>query len=225
VSAIAIGGALVLVMVGLDRIANMVVRPTPRPPDRTIEDVRGLAYADFDVPAGDRELAAWTLHPRTTPRRPVFLIAHDWKVSYGTILRLIEPLARACFEVVLFDIRGHGRNEEVPYVTVRHFRDDITAAVRHMRVRHPGRPVVLVGHSLGGAGAVLSVAEGAPVDGLVLIATPADVLAVTAEFLSDHGLPGRLIVNVCRPFFWRRVGGSPSAGAPRRRYGIGARLK
>ena len=64
---------------------------------------------------------------------------------------------------------------------------------------------------------VLAAAEGAPVAGLVLIATPADILRITAEFLSDKGVPGRLAVTVLRPFWWWRLGGSFRPYSPERR--------
>jgi len=153
------------------------------------------------------------------PGEPLVLLAHGWGASYSTVLELGEPLARAGHDVLLFDVRGHGRNEPAPYVTVRHFRDDVIAALEYARQRFPGRPLVLVGHSMGGAAAVLAAAEGAPVDGLVLIAAPADILAVTAEYLTDRGLPGSLMVTVLRPFWWRRVGGSFRPLTPSRRIG------
>ena len=214
---IALAGAALAGLYLADRLTNLFVRPTPRAPDRTIDELLDIAYQDFRIPADGHQLAAWELRPSGKPAGPVILIAHGWGASYGTNLRLGEPLARAGFEVVLFDVRGHGRNEELPYVTVRHFRDDITAAVGYMSGRFPGRPIILVGHSLGGAGSVLAVADGAPVDGLVIIAAPADVMRVTAEYLSDHGMPGRLIVTALRPFFWRRVGGTFRELTPTRR--------
>ncbi|MCA1789244.1 MAG: alpha/beta hydrolase [Thioalkalivibrio sp.] len=213
----AVAGAAVAGLFFMDRVANLFVRPKPRAPDRTIDELYDVAYQDFRIPAGGHELAAWELRPAGEPRRPVFLIAHGWGASYGTILRLGEPLARAGFEVVLFDVRGHGRNEPLPYVTVRHFRDDIDSALHYMKGRYPGRPVILVGHSLGGAGAILAVADGAPLDGLVLIAAPADVMRVTAEYLTDHGMPGRFIVTAFRPFFWRRIGSTFRELTPSRR--------
>lgn len=211
--------AAVLGVLVLDRLANLVVRPRPKPPDRTIDELEEVAYRDFRIPSGDHELAAWELRPPVGVRRPVVLIAHGWGASYGTILRLGEPLAKAGFEVVLFDIRGHGRNEELPYVTVRHFKEDVTAALEWVRIHFPDRPILLIGHSLGGAGAILALADGAPADALVLIAAPSDVMRVTAEFLSDHGLPGRLAVTVLRPFFWWRLGGTFARFTPRRRIG------
>lgn len=216
---VALAALAVAGLFAVDRLANVFVRPIPRPPDRTIDELLDVAYRDFKIPGDGHLLAAWELRPSGEPERPVFLIAHGWGASYGTILRLGEPLARAGFEVVLFDVRGHGRNEELPYVTVKHFREDITSALHFMRGRFPDRPVILVGHSMGGAGAVLAVADGAPADALALIAAPADVMRVTAEYLTDQGMPGKLIVAVFRPFFWRRVGSTFRELTPTRRIG------
>ncbi|MEX0836912.1 MAG: alpha/beta fold hydrolase, partial [Gemmatimonadota bacterium] len=212
-----IAGVAAVGLLALDRVANLVVRPRPRPPDRTIDELQEVAYRDFRIPSGVHDLAAWELRPSGEIHRPVFLVAHGWGASYGTILRLGEPLAKAGYEVVLFDVRGHGRNEELPYVTVRHFRDDVTAAVQWLRGRFPDRPLVLVGHSLGGAGAVLAVADGTKPDALVLIAAPADVMRITAEYMSDHGLPGQLIVTALRPFFWMKIGSTFRDFTPSRR--------
>jgi uncharacterized protein len=206
------GGLLVL-----DRIATKVVRPVPRRPERTVPDL-GVDHEDLRIRSGDHDLAAWLLRPsQGQPFEPLILLAHGWGASYGTVLQLAEPLADVGHEVLLFDVQGHGRNEPVPYVTVRHFRDDLMAVVRYAAKRFPDRQLVVIGHSLGGAAGVLAAADGAPIDGLVLIAAPSDVMRVTAEFLTDRGLPGGLIVTVLRPFWWRRVGGSFRPLTPSRR--------
>ncbi len=204
-------------LVALDQLANRVVRPMPCLPDRSVPDL-GIEHEDLTIPSGDHELASWLLKPEESrPGRPVVLMAHGWGASYGTVLQLAEPLVASGHEVLLFDVRGHGRNEPAPFVTVRHFRDDAMAAARYAAARFSGRPVVLVGHSLGGAAAVLAAAEGAPVDGLVLIATPSDVLRITSEYLTDKGMPGRLMVALLRPFWWRRIGGTFRPHVPARR--------
>ena len=43
------------------------------------------------------------------------------------------------------------------------------------------------------------------------------MLNITAEYLSDHGMPGGLLVTVLRPFWWRRVGGTFRPHVPARR--------
>jgi alpha-beta hydrolase superfamily lysophospholipase len=212
-----VAAAVLLLILGLDRFANRVVQPAPRPFERTVPEL-GIAHEDLLIPSGDHELAAWLLQPEhSQPHEPLILLAHGWGANYSVVLRLAEPLAAAGHEVLLFDVRGHGRSEPVPYVTVRHFRDDILSVSRYAARRFPDRQLVLVGHSLGGSAGILAAAEGAPIDGLVLVAAPSDVLRVTAEFLSDQGLPGPFLINVLRPFLWWRVGGSFRSLTPSRR--------
>ncbi len=209
--------AFALVSFGLDRFAHRVVRPAPRPFEKTVPEL-GIEHEDLLIPSGDHELAAWLLQPsQAQPYEPLILVAHGWSANYSTVLRLAEPLAAHGHDVLLFDVRGHGRSEPVPYVTVRHFRDDILAATRYAARRFPDRQLLLVGHSLGGSAGVLAAADGAPIDGLVLIAAPSDVLKVTAEFLTDQGLPGSFLTMLLRPFFWRKVGGSFRPLTPSRR--------
>ena len=224
---------LVLIVVGvaaagglyaLDRLANEVVRPVPRRPERSVGD-SGLDHEDLAIASGPHRLAAWLLRaePRSTAGAvgdgPLFVLAHGWGASYGTVLQLAEPLVRSGQDVLLFDMRGHGRNSPVPYVTVRHLRDDVQAAVRYATERFPSRPIVLVGHSFGGAASVLAAAAGAPVAALVLIATPSDIVRITAEYLTDKGMPGALMAAVLRPFWWWRLGGTFVPHSPARRIG------
>lgn len=197
----------VLLLYALDRVAQAAVRPVPREPDRTAPEL-GLPHEDIVVQHEDHVLNGWLLQPEEDQGRPLLLLAHGWGANYGVLLELAEPLLQEGFPVLLFDVRGHGANEEVPYVTVRHFRDDVMAVSRWAADRLPDRPRVLVGHSLGGAASVLAAAQGAPVNGVVTIAAPADVMEVTAEYLRDKGFPGGFMVVALRPFWWRRVRGT-----------------
>lgn len=211
--------AVALVLFALDRLAERVARPAYRPFERTVPEL-GIPHEDLRIPSGDHELAAWLLEPRhAQPSKPLLMVAHGWGANYSTVLRLAEPLAKSGHDVLLFDVRGHGRSEPVPYVTIRQFRDDVAASARWAARRFPDRQLVLVGHSMGGAAGVLAAADGSPIDGLVLIASPSDVLRVTAEFLTDQGRPGNLLVAILTPFFWRRVGSTFRELTPSRRIG------
>ncbi|GMV07729.1 MAG: hypothetical protein AMXMBFR53_40040 [Gemmatimonadota bacterium] len=211
--AVAGGGLFVL-----DRVANAVVRPVPREPEVTVPDL-GIRHEDLTIPSGEHELGAWLLTPTLASDRPLVLLAHGWGANYGVLLGLAEPLVLSGYPVLLFDVRGHGRNEEVPYVTVRHFRDDVEAVAHWAAERFPERKRVLVGHSLGGAASVLAAERGAPVHGVVTVAAPADVLEVTADYLRTRGLPGGLLVVLLRPFWWVRVGGTFRHLVPERKIG------
>lgn len=194
----------------LDRVADAAVRPRPGDPPVTVPSL-GIPHEDLDIPSGIHTLKGWLLAGAGPagqhPRRPLVLMVHGWAASYGTVLQLALPVVSAGYDVLLFDVRGHGRNEEVAVATVRHFRDDVEAVVAYAHDRFPDRPLVVLGHSLGAAATVFAAARGAPVAGVVLVACPADVLQVTAGYLSDRGFPGRFMIVALRPFWWVRVGG------------------
>lgn len=211
--------AVGLVLFGLDRLAARLIRPGERAVERTVPDL-GVECRKFVIDSDGHDLHAWLLEPGDPhPDEPLFLLAHGWGANHGVVLRLAEPLAERGHDVLLFDVRGHGYNPRLNVVTVEHFRDDIMAAARHASREFPDRPLVLIGHSMGGGAGVLAAAEGAPLDGLVLIAAPSDILRVTAEYLTDLGKPGHFLVNLLRPFFWRRVGGTFLPLTPSRRIG------
>ena len=214
---VVIAGFVLVVMVFMDRQAMRVASPVRQPIDRTVPEL-GVPFEDLAIPSGARTLAGWLITPaQAQPFEPLVLLAHGWGANYSTVLRLGALLVADGHEVMLFDARGHGRNPALPQVTIRDFRDDLMAVARYAAHRFPDRQLILVGHSFGGAAGVLAAADGAPIDGLVLIAAPADVLKVTAEYLTDHGQPGTFMINVLRPFLWRRVGGTFLPLTPSRR--------
>jgi len=213
----AIGGGAVGALFVLDRVAHVTVRPRPRDPTVAVPEL-GFRHEDVVVPSGEHDLKAWLLWPAADgPDRPLVLMTHGWGASHETLLALARAVVDGGYPVLLFDVRGHGRNEEVATATIRQFRDDVMAATRFARARFPGRPLVFAGHSLGGAAGILAAAEGSPLDGLVLLATPANVLEVTADYLRDKGFPGRFMVVALRPFWWIRLGGTFRGFMPERK--------
>lgn len=217
--AVGAGAAAVGGLIAMDRMARAVVCPPLR---RPTVDVAGLdvGHEDVLIPAEGGALRGWLLSQHGGAERPVVILAHGWGANHGALVALAEPLAVSGHPVLLFDVRGHGLNEAVPHVTVRHFRDDVMAAARFAAERFPRRKRAVVGHSLGGAAAVLAAERGAPVDGVVTVAAPADVLEVTADHLTERGLPGALMVRAFRPFWRRRVGESFRHLVPESKIGL-----
>lgn len=190
----------------LDRLALAMVRPPVRPFERTPEDLP-FRYEDVGfTSSGEQRLRGWILHPERDGGKAAVVVVHGWGSNSGNVLRLAAPLVRSGHPVLAFDVRHHGRSALAPYVTVRHYRDDVAAAARFLRTRFPDRPRFVVGHSMGGATAVLAAAEGAPVEGVALVASPAELFEIWAGYLDDRGMPGSLVVRICFPFWRWRVG-------------------
>ena len=191
----------------LDRVALGMIRP-PLKPIRNKASGLPFAHEAVRIPSGDQGLSGWVVQPEKDNLGPVLVLVHGWGSNHGTVTRLAKPLLGMGYPALLFDVRHHGESRGAPYVTARHFRDDIIAAVRVAQARFPGRTLALVGHSMGGSAGVLAVVEGAPVQGLIAIGAPADMWEVWAYHLNRKGLPGKWVVKGLGPF-WRYRAGVP----------------
>jgi pimeloyl-ACP methyl ester carboxylesterase len=200
----------------LDRMALRMIRPPFKPLRRKASRLPFPSDA-ITISSGGQALKGWMLRPEKDNGGPVLVMVHGWGSNHGTMTLLAEPLLGSGYPVLLFDVRHHGKSRGAPYVTARHFRDDIFAAIREVGEHYPGRPRVLVGHSMGGSTGVVAVAEGAPVQGLVSIGAPADLWEVWAFHLDQKGLPGKWVVRALSPFWRFRAGVPWNTLDPRRR--------
>ena len=118
------------------------------------------------------------------PAKAAVQIAHGLAEHAGRYARLAEALTAADYAVYAGDHRGHGRTAAAPadlgfFAERQGWRrciDDLAALHRRIAADHPGRPIVLLGHSMGSfmaqqvisergdelAGAVLSGSGGKP---------------------------------------------------------------
>jgi 8-oxo-dGTP diphosphatase len=199
-------------IVALDRLALATARPPRRGLERTAADL-GLPHEliEFRAFDGITLRGEWMEPPGVSTDHTVAVLVHGWTGNSGTMMFIAEPLLAAGYPVFSIDVRRHGRSDDAPFVTIRHFRDDLKHALELTRERRPEAPIAVVGHSLGGSAALLAAAAGAPVDSLALVAAPADLFEVTAGMFRDRGLPGNLMTRVLRPF-WQRRAGEPFTG-------------
>ncbi|RKI22396.1 alpha/beta fold hydrolase, partial [Corallococcus sp. AB004] len=109
--------------------------------------------------------------PAHPPVRGVVVLIHglrDYSDRYG---RLAEALQAQGFAVVAQDHRGHGHSggDRQSMESMQQLVDDVDGVIQDARTRHPGVPVVVFGHSMGGLIATHYVLQHAPgVSGLIL---------------------------------------------------------
>lgn len=99
--------------------------------------------------------------------------------AMGVAAGYYEPFARALAKrlgasVAWAELRGqgtsrHGPRDDFGYREI--VEHDLPAVIRALRARHPGRPLYLLGHSLGGQLAAIGLHQWPEVEGLVLIAS------------------------------------------------------
>lgn len=120
---------------------------------------------------------AWRHLPASGPHKGVLLISHGLAEHSARYARLAEAMATHGFTVYAHDHRGHGATKAADAPLGRYAQSQGTTKVvedvRAMRamaaIRHPGLPVILFGHSMGGLIA-LNAAEEDPAlyDGLAV---------------------------------------------------------
>jgi len=126
------------------------------PPYRPVADVPAPATPDpthttgVFVGAGGVKLFEQAWHP-AGPARAVVVIHHGLKSHSAEYAEFAKHLTAQGDAVYAYDMRGHGRSEG-PRASLDDFEDlveDLAIFMRSVQAREPGRPVFLVGHSLG----------------------------------------------------------------------------
>jgi len=135
--------------------------------------------------AGGVEIA-WQAWTGEQPTRAVVVIAHGLCEHGGRYGNVVDSIVPNGYAVVAPDHRGHGRSggERALIEDVEAATADLGTVIDQARADHPGAPVFLLGHGMGGA---LGIALRHPLDGLILSApmlTPPRPSPVDATALS-----------------------------------------
>lgn len=152
-------GGITALSVGFSWVfARLYCRPKRRLPTKTPADY-GLPFESVTFTSHGAPLQGWFISLEGNPTRsPAIVLAHGWSNNAAQMLPVACALHQAGFRVLLYDARGHGSSGDDGPITIVKFAEDLRSAVGYLG----GRPDVdatrlgVVGHSLGGAGAILA---------------------------------------------------------------------
>lgn len=173
--------------------------------------MRQLFMTPAELPPRDWELPLLASSERVTLRfglsalrwgeGPAVLLMHGWGGRPTQFATLVEKLVGAGYGVIALDAPGHGRSPGSEADVVLFARALLEAAGELPPLR------AVIGHSMGGASALLATQMGLRTEALVTIAAPSKVLDVLRGFARYVGLP-----PVARSSFIRQV--ERQAGIP-----------
>jgi dipeptidyl aminopeptidase/acylaminoacyl peptidase len=163
--------------------------PHRHAPEYDPRDV-GLTFDEVRIASESVQLPAWWIPARDGASGPAVLLVHGWESARDRTLPNAQILNAAGFHVLTMDIRGHGTNppEELP-LTAGEFGADATAAARYLLGRPDVTKVGILGHSMGGIGAVLAAAAEPRVAAVVAASAPADPYRLTRQTFRLARLP------------------------------------
>lgn len=150
----------------------------------------GLEFDEVSIRSGDVDLPAWWIPARGGEAGPAVLLVHGWESARDRTLPNVPVLHAAGFHVLTIEVRGHGVNppEELP-LTAGEFGEDATAGVRYLLKRSDVTKVAILGHSMGGIGALLAAAAEPRVAAVVAASAPADPYRLTRQTFRLARLP------------------------------------
>lgn len=155
----------------------------------------GLAFEEIRIPSAGLGLPAWWIPARDGAAGPAVLLIHGWESARDRTLPNVPVLHAAGLHVLTIEVRGHGVNppEELP-LTAGEFGADATAGARYLLGRPDVTAVAILGHSMGGIGALLAAAAEPRVRAVIAASTPADPYRLTRQTfrLARLPLPGPL---------------------------------
>jgi len=193
---VGLSAVIVLALLGLGLPAYMAWSGTrvERVPVEEDPKALGLDYEDVSFPSRGDEiiLRGWYL-PTSQSRRCIIIIhgieKHRADPTIG-ILPLAKSLVEHGYNVLLFDLRGHGESGGNRLSMGYYERLDVLGAVDYLRSRgFQEQSIGLLGFSLGAAAAILAAAQEPDIP-VVADSSFADVTELMRRELPKHRLPG-----------------------------------
>ena len=166
-------GITIVLLAWLTVSSAIAFRLTRRPKSWFPEPAPHAAWGSIqDHRLGTRdgqEIGAWYVEGRENDDLPQVLLLHGNKGSRTNSLKRAEFLATAGYPVLMISLRAHGDSTGSFNDLGFGARHDVVAAVEFLERKHPGRPIVVMGVSLGSAAALFASRElGGRVRGYIL---------------------------------------------------------
>lgn len=157
-------------------------------------------------------ISGWLVENQTN--RAVVILQHGVRADKSTLVERAQFLSQAGYAVLLFDFQAHGesRGDKITFGFLE--SRDSQAAVEYVKKRFPGKPIGVIGESLGGAAALLAKPP-LDVQALVLESVYPTIVDATKDRLEwVLGRPARLLSPLLTCQFGLRLGISPDELRP-----------
>ena len=195
------GLALIMGWLAMRYLLQKSFNHDPVPESVRPEDIQ-LAYREFFLTTQNRKkIQIFYIGEKNTG--PLVLGIHGYENTVEKLFPLSQFLVEHNYRILLVNTRNHGASDADGYSTMIQFGEDLETAYKYLRSQFgPDTPVVLVGHSLGGATILYKSVHISGIAGVISIASFADLQTVLAEsFLRKH-FPRSLLPVVFRYLEW-----------------------
>ena len=161
----------------------------------------GLPYETTFVASPAGRLPAWFIPARGGQPGPGVVLVHGWDSARDRTLPTAAFLHAAGFHILTFDVRGNGANPaEVLPLSTGEYGADAAAAFEALLARSEVTRGAILGHSMGGSGAILAAAGDPRVGAVVSVSAPSDPRRMVHQTFRLAHLP--FPAPVAAPLAW-----------------------
>ncbi len=172
----------------LNSILHRIFHHPPAKNKRTPADV-GLEFNEVFVETVHRKKLQVFEIPSVQTTPLVFLCVHGWANTVDNFLEIAVRLVKLG-SVYLLNTRNRGKSDAESTMTILKYETDIRHTIDYIQNKFgPEVKIILLGHSLGGAAALLTAHDDSRVAGVVSISTFADMEKILYQGFLKSNIP------------------------------------
>ncbi len=92
------------------------------------------------------------------------IVVHGWGANAQMMLPLAQSFHQTGMNVLLYDARNHGKSDKDSFSSLPRFAEDLNHAIDWTKQRNPSQNIVVLGHSIGAAAAILAASQRTDID-------------------------------------------------------------
>jgi len=185
---------VIVAIMGISVYAASSLTQFERIPIQKTPSEYGLEYTDISFPSRDGlTLKGWWLE--TQADAPAVVMVHGSTRNRAEpperMMGMAKALVNGGFNVLTFDMRGHGESEGEHVSAGLYERNDLMGAVDYIRQCGITGKIGVLGFSMGAATCLMTTPECEEIDAAVTDGAYADIVSIVeSEFASRSDLPG-----------------------------------
>ncbi len=135
----------------------------PRIVETSTPQQHGLAFSQhFLTGVTGKRLFSWLIPAEESCC--TLVVVHGWGANAEMMLPLAQPFHQAGMDVLLYDARNHGKSDSDSFSSLPRFAEDLGTALDWIRQLNPDHQIVVLGHSIGAAAAILAASHRDDID-------------------------------------------------------------
>lgn len=147
-----------------------------------------LEYEKLNIDSNIYKLNGFYITSGKNIDNKLVILVHGWGHNLTYMFPFANSFNQNNYDVVAFDLKGHGKSEKKGITSMYHLKNDILSVIKYVKSRYPDKVLYLLGFSMGGACSILALTETEKIKGAVICSSFANVFETIKMSLKGIGI-------------------------------------